>query len=234
MLSYLSMPTLPNIKLENFEGPFDLLLELAQQRRLDVTSLSLRQITDDFLAYVKSGECTPELLGDFLVVAATLLLLKVRQLLPRLSAEEDQEVASLTQRLAAYQPFREVAEQLRTRWGKYVLMSGGGKVVSPFAYTFELPEGALTGALDELLVRLPKPIEVRAHLRPQGRSLAEWLALFTERLRQLEQLVFQKAVRGSSSQDVAISFLAVLELARKQEIILSQSALHEDLVVRKV
>lgn len=234
MLSYMSMPTLPTIKLENFEGPFDLLLELAQARRLDITALSLRQITDDFLEYVKSGECTPELLGDFLVVAATLLLLKVRQLLPRLADEEEQEVVSLTDRLAAYQPFRETAEQLRAGWGKYLLLSGG-RGVQGYGGALPAVDGIrLSGALDGLLSRLPKPIEVRAHLRPRGKSLGEWLALFSERLRQLEQLVFQKAVRGHTKADVAISFLAVLELARTQEVVLHQATWQEDLVVRKV
>lgn len=234
MLSYLSMRTLPNIKLENFEGPFDLLLELARQQRLDVTRVSLRQITNDFLAYVKGGACTPELLGDFLVVAATLLLLKVRQLLPRLPDEEEQEVASLTERLAAYQPLREAAEQLRAGWGRCVLLSGGGKMRRGDSTVPGIDADKLTGALDEFLKRAPKPIEVRAHLRPHGKSLEEWLVLFSERLRQLQQLVFQNAVRGGTRQDVAISFLAVLELARKQEVVLHQAAWHEDLVVRKI
>lgn len=228
------MRALPHIKLENFEGPFDLLLELARQQRLDVTRVSLRQITDDFLAYVKGGTCTPELLGDFLVVAATLLLLKVRQLLPRLPDEEEQEVASLTERLAAYQPLREAAEQLRAGWGKRALLSGGGKILRGDGAVLGIDADKLTGALDEFLKRVPKPIEVRAHLRPRGKSLGEWLVLFSERLRQLQQLVFQNAVRGGTRQDVAISFLAVLELAHKQEVVLHQAAWHEDLVVRKV
>lgn len=232
------MKTLPMVKLENFEGPFDLVLELARERRLDITTLNLRQITDDFLQYVRAGNCTPEMLGDFLVVAATLLLLKVRELLPRLAPEEEAEVAMLTERIETYRPFREAADALRNMWGKRVLLSAGTFRAENHPTSRRFPAsivdmGILVNAFRGFLTKLPKPTSVRAHLRPRGKSLAEWLTVFAERIRQIEQLVFQKTVAGGSRQDVAISFLAVLELARKQEAVLSQEGLHQDLIVRR-
>lgn len=231
------MASLPTVKLDTFEGPFDLVLELAQQRRLNVTALNLRQITDDFLNYVKGGGVTPELLGDFLVVAATLLLLKVKQLLPTLEASDEAEVANLTERLEAYRPFREVAARLQAAWGTTVLLSGGSFAPEPRQVQGEpatVHVDVLVAALSGLVARLPKPIAVRAHLRPRGRSLSEWLEVFAKRLALLRELVFQKTVEGGSRQDVAVSFLAVLELARKQEVTLSQESFDRELIIRKV
>lgn len=230
------MQALPTVKLENFEGPFDLLLELAQERRLDITVVSLRQLTDDFLAYVKSGAGTPELLGDFLVVAATLLLVKVRQLLPRLSPDEAQAVTSLTERLAAYQPFREAAEELRRLWGQGRLFGVAALASKPRQVSGRAPAVSgqwLAEALHNLVERLPRPASARAHLRPRGKSLAEWVKVIADRVARLEQLVFQHVVAGSARQDVAVSFLAVLELARKRQVSLHQAELHKDLIVRR-
>lgn len=222
-----------HVKLENFEGPFDLLLELARARRVDVTAMSLREITDDFLQYVRSGECTPELLGDFLVVAATLLLVKVRHLLPRLTPDEEQEVSGLTERLSAYQPLRMAADELRAQWGRHVLWSGAGRAGGGLALTVH-DVGRLPAALEGLITALPRPIAVRAHLRPRGKSLNEWLQLFRERVSTLERLVFQRAVSGQTRQDVAISFLAVLELARTQQVRLQQDSFDQDLIIQRV
>src|SRR5690242_10489911 len=94
------------IKVEQFEGPYDLLLELIQQQKLDISTISLQAITDSFLIYVKGGEIAPETQADFLVVAATLLLLKIKRALPTLEPAEEEEISQLTDRVRIYQLYR--------------------------------------------------------------------------------------------------------------------------------
>ena len=81
----------PNIKLDNFEGPFDLLLELARANKVDLTKISLSKITDSFLQYINNHKLPDIIQADFAIVAATLLLLKLKLLLPSLTPEEEEE-----------------------------------------------------------------------------------------------------------------------------------------------
>jgi segregation and condensation protein A len=106
------------IRLRNFEGPFDLLLTLISQRRLDVTEVALHQVTDDFIAYTKTlgGELPLDQTTEFLVIAATLLDLKAARLLPSGEVEDAEDLALLEARdllfarLLQYRAFKQVAE----------------------------------------------------------------------------------------------------------------------------
>jgi len=105
------------VKLTNFEGPFDLLLNLIGQHRLDVTEVALHEVTDDFIAYTKALGAEMELdqTTEFLVVAATLLDLKAARLLPSGEVENDEDLALLEARdllfarLLQYRAYKQVA-----------------------------------------------------------------------------------------------------------------------------
>ncbi len=106
------------VRLGNFEGPFDLLLQLIGQHRLDVTEVALHTVTDDFIAYTKSLGSKMELdqTTEFLVVAATLLDLKAARLLPAGEVEDDEDLALLEMqdllfaRILQYRAYKQVAE----------------------------------------------------------------------------------------------------------------------------
>ncbi|MEX0650063.1 MAG: ScpA family protein [Candidatus Andersenbacteria bacterium] len=229
---------LPTIKLENFEGPFDLLLELARKKKLDLTEISLREITEDFLQYVQSNNIPSGLQGDFLVVAATLLLLKVRQLAPSLTPEEEEEVYDLTERVKLYQLYRERATWLAARWDTRPLFPAAfwGTTQTP-VQTQGMPVITIEdirAAVERASRKLPKPLRPQAHLVRRGRSLAECLSLFKERLQRVRKFTFQEAVHGASRQDTAVSFLAVLEMARKREVELRQETAFTTLLIEKI
>ena len=110
------------IVLNNFEGPFDLLLQLIGQKKLDITEVSLAQVTDDFVAYVKQlGEFADlDEVTEFLVVAATLLDVKAARLLPRGEVDDDANLELLESRdllfarLLQYRAYKQVAELMAT------------------------------------------------------------------------------------------------------------------------
>ncbi|MEU5844425.1 segregation/condensation protein A [Rhodococcus sp. NPDC047139] len=112
-------PTGFQVRLRNFEGPFDLLLTLISQRRLDVTEVALHEVTDDFIAYTRA--LGPELgldqTTEFLVVAATLLDLKAARLLPAGEVDDPEDLALLEARdllfarLLQYRAYKQIAEQ---------------------------------------------------------------------------------------------------------------------------
>ena len=168
---------LPSVKLEHFEGPFDLLIDLARKQKLDLSEVSLKQITDDFLGYMNERDIPAEAQGDFLVVASTLLLLKVRHLLPSLLPEEEEEVHELADRLRVYQLYRERAERLQEGWGSRRLLPGGfwkeGREVPEVLMLPEIQLPDIVGTMERLIDLLPKPVHPRAHLTARGRTLQE-------------------------------------------------------------
>lgn len=231
---------LPAIKIESFEGPFDLLLELARKRKVNLSEISLRSITDDFLRYITGDKIPLSIQGDFLVVAATLLLMKIRLLTPSLSPQEEQEVTELTGRVRIYELYRSQADVVRDKWDTHRLLSAHawsstGAYSSPDAEHVALSFSTrqLADALRGCIRRLPKPVLPKAHLRTRGRSLQECLNIFHARLQKAKRVVFQETVQGASAQDTAISFLAVLELARKKTVSLEQAGPFAHIVVRK-
>src|SRR6186713_2161728 len=112
-----------SLRLDNFEGPFDLLLSLISKHKLDITEVSLSQVTDEFIAHVKAGgpEWDLDQTSSFLVVAATLLDLKAARLLPHGDIEDEEDLALLEARdllfarLMQYRAFKQVASVLETR-----------------------------------------------------------------------------------------------------------------------
>lgn len=222
--------SLPSIKLSTYEGPFDLLLELAQARKLDLTTVSLKEMTEAFLEYLKTNLIRPQLLGDFLVVASSLLLLKVRHLLPRQEASEP-EVEQLTDRLRIYRLYREQAEKIRQGWGQCILISRG--VFAPQACLPAVNADDLAKHVQHIIARLPKPPQPALYTPARGRTLQECLRVFQERLTQASRLIFQKEVASANRHTAAVSFLAVLELARQQHVALQQETMCGELVISR-
>ncbi|MBC8077542.1 MAG: segregation/condensation protein A, partial [Chloroflexales bacterium] len=106
--------------LPEFEGPLDLLLRLIERAELDITSIALAQVADEYLAHVRGlADPDPRALAEFLVIAARLLLIKSRALLPRtavagvVAAGGDADAEELAQQLKLYQQYKRAAEQLR-------------------------------------------------------------------------------------------------------------------------
>ena len=227
---------LPPVRLENFEGPFDLLIELARSKKIDLSEVSLRSLTDAFLEYLREVKLTPEVLGDFLVVAATLLLLKVRHIHPQLADEEREEVRDFGERIRAYQFYRERALWIRTVWRRYLLLSAGAFAPTrtiTFSGELDIDPQTLAQLWQSVLRRRTRPIEKREHLRRQGRTLSECLALLQKRLAAWETLVLQHVMRPLERREAAVTFLAVLELARQNEVQLSQTSSFGDLIVER-
>ena len=232
--------TLPNVHIEQYEGPYDLLVELAKKEQIRLSEISLQSLTDSFLTYIKEREIDPEIMGSFLVVASTLLLIKVRQMVPSLAHEEEEEISDLHHRLALYEKFRAVSEILAARWNTKPLLPAHhfaeGEFQEPGSEAFmpNISSELLHDALQNLIGRIPPPPKPSAHLTRRGRSIKELFAMFQDRLDRVKKLIFQESVHGSSRQDQAVSFLAVLEMARNNSVRLEQEEAFSTLTVHKI
>lgn len=215
-----SVATQYTVRTAAYEGPLELLLDLIEKRKLHVNELSLAEVTDDFIGHVRGqAEFPMEEAANFISVAATLLLIKSKSLIPELalSEEEEEDVEDLKRRLLMYEKTREAARELSRIFGRTVLISRGERTPEPmFApsrdFTLEALEKALRNALTEAEKQEALP-EVR--VKPLV-TIEEMMDRLTERVQTALSLSFKEFSGGAKEKvEVIVSFLALLELVKQ-------------------
>jgi segregation and condensation protein A len=235
------------VHLDNFDGPFDLLLGLISKHKLDVTEIAIAQVTDDFLVYVRALGANWDLgeVSEFLLVAATLLDLKAARLLPAAEVEDDEDLALLEARdllfarLLQYRAFKDVAATLTTRIEAETRRSPRDVPIEEHL-TKLLPElvlGLTPLQFAELAARAltPKePPKVKLdHLHNPAVSVREQAALIVDRLRRVQTASFRSLVSDAEGKLVVIArFLALLELFREAAVAFDQVSPLGELTVR--
>jgi len=218
------------VRLTNFTGPFDLLLQLIGKHKLDVTEVALHTVTDDFIAYIRAmgEEWDLDEASEFLVVAATLLDLKAARLLPSASVEDEEDLALLEARdllfarLLQYKAFKEVAAFISA------LEAVGSKrypraVALEPRYAAALPDLVLGISPERLAVLAhralsprPMPVVSTEHVHMVRVSVREHAELLSARLVSMRTAAFRTLCEDChSTLEVVARFLALLELYRE-------------------
>ncbi|MDR1077815.1 MAG: segregation/condensation protein A [Propionibacteriaceae bacterium] len=218
-----------SVRLDNFEGPFDLLLSLIAKHRLDITEVALSQVTDEFIAHIRQQGPDWDLdqASQFLVVAATLLDLKTARLLPQGEVEDEDDLALLEARdllfarLLQYRAFKQVAAWIeRALADEARRQARPGGLEPAFARLAPEVEINLTGLqFAALAARAMIPAELpqvsTAHLWAPTVSVAEEGRRVAERLRRSRRTTFRQLVADAANRLVTVArFLALLELYR--------------------
>jgi segregation and condensation protein A len=225
------------VSLSNFSGPFDLLLSLISKHELDITEISLSRVTDEFISYLRGVETSTELdqASEFLVVAATLLDLKVAGLLPQGELVDAEDVALLEARdllfarLLQYRAFKEAAQWFSgrldtesTRHVRSVRLEEKYRIQTPeLVWTLSVEDFAALAALAFAPRELPTV--GLDHLHAPLVSIREQAAYVVAMLRSGESMSFRQLIAGADQKGVIIArFLAVLELYRVAAIVYDQ------------
>ncbi|HUF42742.1 MAG TPA: segregation/condensation protein A [Verrucomicrobiae bacterium] len=214
------------VQLEIFEGPLDLLLHLIKKNEVSITDIPIAAITEQYLATLELMESLSlDVAGEFLVMAATLVHIKSRMLLPPGDEEADEEEGNdprddLVRRLLEYQRFKEAAEQLEQReiLSRDVFVRSAPPVedVAPRGFR-EVSVFELLGALKRVIDRLPKDVFHEVTL--EKITMREQMTLLLDRLRTLRSLYFEALFDGVKSRmEVVVTFLAMLELVKVRAI----------------
>jgi segregation and condensation protein A len=235
------------VRLDNFEGPFDLLLQLISKHKLDITEVALSTVTDDFIAHVKAAGDTWELeqTTSFLLVASTLLDLKAARLLPQGDVEDEEDLTLLDARdllfarLMQYKAFKQVAAVLEKRLAAESRRHPRAVGLEDRFATL-LPEVLIGIGLDQfagLAARAmePKPVlEVSLdHIHAARVSVREQAALVVERLRRSGTMTFRSLCGDSPDTLTTVArFLSLLELYREGAVAFDQVSPLGDLTVR--
>ena len=235
------------VRLEGFEGPFDLLLQLIAKHKLDVTELALSKVTDDFIAHTRAlGEAWDlEQTTQFLVVAATLLDLKAARLLPTGDVEDEEDLALLEARdllfarLLQYRAYKQVADVFAVRLAEQSRRVPRTVALEP-ALASVLPELVLSitpQQLADLAARVlaPRPVPTVSleHVHAPAVSVREQAAVLVDRLRRARSSTFRALVADAESTLVVVArFLALLELFRESAVAFEQISALGELTVR--
>ncbi|MFM9595391.1 segregation and condensation protein A [Streptomyces scabiei] len=235
------------VRLANFEGPFDLLLQLISKHKLDVTEVALSKVTDEFMTHLRAMGPDWDLdeTTEFLVVAATLLDLKAARLLPAAEVEDEADLALLEARdllfarLLQYRAYKQIAEifnrrleEEARRYPRTVGLEPQHAELLPEVVISIGAEGFARLAVKAMQPR-PKPQVYVDHIHAPLVSVQEQAGIVVARLRVLGEASFRVLVEDTDDTlTVVARFLALLELYREKAVALDQETALGDLLVR--
>ena len=224
------------VQTEKFSGPLGLLLELIEQRNLNITDISISSVTNDYLSFLNGNAITSNEMADFLVIASTLLLIKSKAILPTLSlsSDEEEEIIDLKDRLALYKFFKDKSLFIKER----ALLDNSFFEHEPFLNEvahFSPPTNLKVLDLKNSFLRALEIYKLENHIYPSKK--VRILVNLKERIHQLlshftkgNKYVFSDLVKGKENKiDAIVNFLAILHLAREGVVTLDQDKHFSDI-----
>ncbi|UCF78094.1 MAG: segregation/condensation protein A [Candidatus Eiseniibacteriota bacterium] len=215
------MSTPYHIKLDRFEGPLDLLLHLIKKEEIDIYDIPIARITLQYLSYIEMMQMLDlDVAGEFLVMAATLMRIKARMLLPASPVEEEEEEdprQELVRRLLEYKRFKEVAGSLREREdGRRLVFERGYSEIAFENGEVELEETTLFDLLDALKRALERVVDAPVHeIESDGLDVVMRTEEISRLLRAKGKLLFSELLETARTRlEIIGTFISILELMR--------------------
>ncbi len=238
------------VKAGSFEGPLELLLSLIESRKLFVNEIALAQVTDDYVAYIRSLSdiSNNKRIADvsyFILIAATLILIKSKSLLPNLELTEDEteKISDLEKRLKLYQIIKNASVDIKSNFGVKIIFS-------PLEHTWNEPLfspdplitiDSMLASVNDVLAHIPKPQEKLTEVEVKKIiSIDEVINSLTDRIQNAINISFREFTKSHNAGDaseakvhIIVSFLAMLELVREGIIDVIQNTSFEDINITK-
>jgi segregation and condensation protein A len=247
------MEAMPNytVKTANFEGPFGLLLDLIDKRKLFINDFSLAQVTQDYINFVESlrqsesGSQISRDVSNFIVVAATLILIKSKSLLPNLvlTDEEEGDIKALEERLRLYELYSKLSENIKRDFGQHIIFPRGERKneILVFLPDDKITKQSMMAFASDVLGRVPKKtflpeVEVKKVI-----SIEEMIDRLTDRIQGALKMSFADFVgqegKPKSKEErveVIVGFLAMLELVRQGILDAVQDSHKAEIMIEKL
>lgn len=228
-----------SIKTQTFEGPLELLLDLVEKRKFLINDISLASVTDEYMAQVsRMQELSLPNTAQFIALAATLLLIKSKSLLPvlELTQEEEEGIGDLEIRLRRYQMYREIAWSIEELFGKQVTHERQYLPPTKALFVtdaFTTQESITTGIADVLMNLPKKEIKQRVQVR-KVISLEEMIDRLHARIEKQIKLSFKELLEDNNERThVIVGFLAILESFKQGSIFVAQAQRFADIQIEK-
>ena len=229
-------------KTEQFSGPLGLLLSMIESEEMDITQINLAKIADEYVAYVKSASnIEPEELADFLVVAAKMLYIKSKALLPYLYTEEEEDDSGdLERQLKMYKEFIAASQKIKDIIAQenflFIPPVTKSRRVQSSEPVFSPPPKATPASLAEQMKRIIAELTKKQEKKlPEERleskvNIEEKISSIRRLLLEKIKVNFSRLLKEAGDKtDIIVSFLAVLELAKQKELIFEQDGLFDDI-----
>lgn len=229
------------VKLKEFQGPLDLLLQLTEEKKLDITEISLAKVTDQYLTYLKNLQDIPlEDLANFLVIASRLILIKSRMLLPslELGKEEEKDIEALKKQLEEYKKLKNLARKIE-EIDRDKNIAYSREKYQGLKTIFYPPKNFKLGDLKKAFKRILEEIAFLEEKLPEESiklkiSIEEKIKKIQEELSKRVKITFKEMIKKSSSKmDIIISFLALLELVKQRLATAAQDGVFEEIKISK-
>ncbi len=229
------------VTLKQFEGPLDLLLSLIEQRQLDVTTIALAEVTEQFLQYIKSLQnVDPTQLADYLAIAAKLLVIKSKAILPSLDIEEPEEEdpgLNLEERLMLYKHFKEASKGLK-------VLDNKQQQSFTRTLTFEekinfFPDNSVSKeilfkSIQKILSDLKELDNLPKAKIKEAISIQEKIDSLQSRLSgQVETKLSELLASAKNKDELIVTFLALLELIKQKLFVADQETLFAEVIIKK-
>jgi len=229
-----------HIKIEKFEGPLDLLLELIEKEKMDITEISLSRVAGQYLEFIEKSEVIdPSNLADFLSVAAKLILLKSKALLPDLDVDEEEEEESIEElklRLQEYKRFKEAAKRIGEIYNNQDRLFGRayvGNIETAFYPGDQLDRESIFMAAKGLVGILSKFESLRKETILETISIKDKITEIQDMLSRKVKIKFNNIINKSKSKvDAIVAFLALLELIRQKFVLVHQPGNFSDIEIK--
>lgn len=231
-----------NVHTPVYEGPLDLLLNLIERSELDITSVSLAMVTDQYLAYINSLEqINADEISAFIVIAAKLLQIKSEALLPRPPAREPGEEdagRSLVDQLKLYKRFKEIGGWLNAQQDAdlrtYLRLAPPPKV-EPKLDMSNLTLAKLVTAAEFAFAKEKEKQPLGDVIAPPRVTIREKIDLIARTMKELERSTFRALIQsGASRLEIVVTFLALLELVKRYRIHVHQESLFSDIEIDRM
>lgn len=231
-----------DIKINSFQGPLGLLLQLIEKEEMDITQVSLAKIADQYIEYINNSQnINPDEMADFLVVAARLLLIKSKALLPYLYPEEEEEIEELERQLRMYKEFIEAMTKIEKMIGKKKFMFArefNRKAVlaniNLFSPPKELKADDLKMIFSDLLGRIKPPEKLDEEKLEYKVNIEDKIRAIKDMLVQRMDFNFARIIKDAKSKtEMIVSFLAMLELIKQRDITVIQDKLFDEILISK-
>ncbi len=230
------------VKTSSFEGPFNLLLNLVEERKFFINDVSLASVTEDFLKYMNAlGNLGHNELAAFISVASTLILIKSKSLLPNLelTEEEQGDISSLEERLRLYDLYTKLGVNIKDNFGKKIIFAPNERKndILIFLPDSKITKDSMMTFASDVLGRIPKKVFLPEIEVKKVISIEEMIDKLTERISNTLSMNFKEFAGGSKTKEekvfVIVGFLAVLELSRQGILNLIQENNFEDIIIEK-
>ncbi len=230
------------VKTLNFEGPFGVLLNLIEERKLFINEISLAQVTEDYLKYINDlGKSYPDEISSFIVVAATLILIKSKSLLPNLNLtdEEEGDIRNLEDRLKLYELYIRLGGNIKDTFGEKIIFAPEERRHDVLVF---LPDEQITCEsmmtyAHNVLGRIPQKVFLPEVEVKTVVSIEEMIDRLTERIKNSLKMNFKDFAGKAETKEervvVIVGFLAMLELVRNGILNAVQENNFEDIIIEK-